>query len=100
MVKITYCDRCEKELKRKEKWEEGVFDFDDIFDNGFGNVSEVTFGGKNVQLPKRVIKAQLCEKCIVGYNDIIGKTNREVKEYLSEKEVDKSSIGKRKKRFG
>lgn len=87
MVKVTYCDRCGKELKRKEKWEETGFDFDDAFeDRGFGDISEAMLNsGKMVTLPKRIRKAQLCQDCLVGYNNIVDKANEEVKSFLKEK---------------
>jgi len=100
MVKVIYCDRCGKELKRKEKWEENAFDFDDFFDEkGFGDLSEATIDGEKIKLPKRIMKVQLCQECINGYNKIVDKANKEVREYLKE-HSNKEETPKKKKKFG
>lgn len=89
MVKVVYCDRCGKELDRREKWEENgfgsEFDFDDFFnDKGFSTIGEATLDGKKIKIPKRVIKVQLCQECLVGYNKLIDEANEKVRDYLRE----------------
>jgi ribosomal protein S26 len=102
MVKVVYCDRCGKELKRKEKWEESAFDFDDFFeDKNFGDISEATINGEKVKIPKKILKVQLCQDCIIGYNKIVDNANKEVKNYLkNNKEKDIKKESKDKKKFG
>ncbi len=104
MVKVFFCDRCGKELKRIEK---GGDLFDDFFDKDefFGNVEEATIEHEGTQskvkIPKRVKKVQLCQGCIGGFNQIIDKANKEIKSYLEEgKKQEEKEEPKKKKGFG
>ena len=98
MVKITYCDRCSTELKRVEKGEDDGFgdfeDFGSAFDN-FGQGKENILNGK--LMPNKVLKVQLCQDCVKGYNKIVNKANEEIKAYLKESKETKKT---EKKKFG
>ncbi|MEX0932843.1 MAG: hypothetical protein WDZ77_01965 [Candidatus Pacearchaeota archaeon] len=75
MVKVTYCDRCKKEIKRKDRDSFGeVFD-DEDWDDKF-NFSN-SFSGLN-----KAEKYHLCDGCKRGYNKIINKTNKELKKFI------------------
>lgn len=100
MVKVTFCDRCNKEIKRMDIGKMDIFD--DFFDKEdiFDDLSEAKVDGENT--PKRIKKVQLCQNCLMGYNEIIDNTNKEIKEYLKkgkEKEVSKTENKKKKLGF-
>lgn len=102
MVKITYCDRCGIELKRIEKSEDDGFgdfeDFGSAFEN-FGQGKENILNGK--LMPNKVLKVQLCQDCVKGYNNIVNKANEEIRSYLKEKNVKKEKkTSEKKKKFG
>lgn len=83
MVKVTYCDRCGKELERIDRIAENSFD--EMFDK-FDNIS----GGLNLKITnskliRQLILPQLCPHCLKSYNKIIDRANKEIKIFLKEK---------------
>ena len=75
MVKITLCDRCGK-------------DFTDEYDF----ITESILSARNMIIKENtneVNKFQLCDDCIVGYNEIIDNTNNILADFLKEKEEPK-----------
>ena len=84
MVKIEYCDRCNKVLRKKEREDMSLFDDHfDSFGDSFGDAKEILLNGKKTKVMKRVRKAQLCNACLEGYNQIIDNANEEVKKHLA-----------------
>lgn len=78
MVKVEYCDRCGKETSRGDK-----VDFNNFFE-GFEKDASISIKmGKN-DIKKDILRPQLCQKCLEGYNSIIDRTNLEVKKFLEE----------------
>jgi hypothetical protein len=95
MVEKTFCDRCDKEIISPIKKDP----FEDFFDVKFDkNLNyEVNYNVKNAKVkypdgsskeltvPVRLIKLQLCEDCTIEYNKIVRKANQEILNWVKKK---------------
>lgn len=83
MVKVYYCDRCDKEILPKE--------------DSFGEIFNSFSFDKFEKNP--LLKPLLCKKCQKGYDKILIETNDKIADYLDEKESNKKSNKSSGKKF-
>jgi hypothetical protein len=91
MIKIVFCDRCNKEMLEKVN----MTTFSEIWDSL--EESQLYSDMKIV----RIIKPQLCKPCGLKFNNLIGHFKGEISAFLKEGKKKKEEPNKKKgKRFG
>lgn len=94
MVKIVFCDKCNKEIKR--------YDDNDPFSD-FGNHSDIWDSVNETEITPnteivKITKPQLCKSCRLKFNDLMKKFNQEISSFLKERKSKETKIKSVKKR--